>query len=158
MATRWPCCRRSPGGEVEYLVNGPIDITELIRSVGAPELGGMSLFLGTVRRGPEDGPVREIEYSAYPEMVGGELDRILREASARWPGVRFGVRHRVGWVPVGEASVAVVAAAPHRAESFDACRHVIEELKRRVPIWKKEIMEDGSAKWPANRSDGESDT
>jgi len=87
--------------------------------------------------------VTEIEYSAYDAMADAEIERILTEAAQQWHGVRVALRHRVGRVPVGEASIAIVAAAPHRAEAFAACRHVIEAVKRRLPIWKKEYRVDG---------------
>jgi molybdopterin synthase catalytic subunit len=91
--------------------------------------------------------VTEIEYSAYDAMADAEIERIVTEAQQQWPGVRVALRHRVGRVPVGEASIAIVAAAPHRAEAFAACRHVIEAVKRRLPIWKKEYRIDGTAAW-----------
>src|SRR5947207_11419843 len=80
-------------------------------------------------------------------MVEAECDRLLTDARARWPDARVAVRHRLGLIPVGEASIAIVAAAPHRAHAFEACRYVIEEVKRRVPVWKKELRADGSETW-----------
>jgi len=103
-----------------------------------------------VRRGTQDGPVSAIEYSAYDEMAEAEMDRILTESLSRWPATRVAVQHRLGRIPAGEASIAIVAASPHRAEAFDACRYVIEEIKRRLPVWKKEVFEDGSATWRGN--------
>lgn len=144
---RWRCSRRSPGADVTYLTREPIDVAALVASLADPGLGGTVVFLGSVRRGPDDGPVEGIEYSAYEAMAGAEFDRIVAEAATRWPAARFAARHRVGWVPTGEPSIAVAAAAPHRAEAFAACRFVIEEAKRRVPVWKKERLDDGSARW-----------
>jgi molybdopterin synthase catalytic subunit len=108
------------------------------------------LFLGSVRRGTEDGPVGWIDYSAYEEMAEAEFDRIAREARERWPGARVAARHRLGVVPVGEPSVAVAAAAAHRAEAFEVCRWVIDEVKRRLPIWKRERLDDGTEQWRDN--------
>ena len=88
-----------------------------------------------------------IEYSAYPEMVEAEFDRILADARERWAAARIAVRHRMGVIPAGDASIAIAAAAPHRAEAFDACRFVIEEVKKRLPIWKKELRVDGTKVW-----------
>jgi molybdopterin synthase catalytic subunit len=105
------------------------------------------LFVGSVRRSAEDGPVVSIEYSAYEEMTAAEFDRILQEAAVRWPDTRIAAQHRLGVIPVGEPSIAIAAAAPHRDEAFAACRFVIEEAKQRLPIWKKERFEDGSVKW-----------
>lgn len=137
---------------MSFVTHQPIDLTQLVRHVSQPELGGTVLFVGSVRRGPGDGPVRAIDYAAYEEMVAAEFTRILREAGEQWPGARFAARHRVGHVPVGEPSIAVVAAAPHRAEAFAACRYVIEEAKRRLPVWKKEQFEDGSTRWREDRA------
>lgn len=135
---------------VSPLTGEPIDTAALVGSVGDPAYGGTVLFVGSVRRSEEDGPVNAIEYSAYEAMAEAEIGRILTEAEARWPGVRLGVRHRIGRVPVGEASVAVAAAMPHRAEAFDAARYVIEEIKRRLPVWKQEHFEDGNRRWRSN--------
>ena len=99
--------------------------------------------MGTVRNGPDEQGVTAIEYSAYEEMVEAELGRLLADARGRWPEARIAVRHRLGTIPVGEASIAIVAAAPHRAQAFEACRYMIEEVKRRVPVWKKEVWEGG---------------
>jgi molybdopterin synthase catalytic subunit len=128
-------------------MHGPIDPADLLREVSDTGLGGTALFLGTVRRSVEDGPVDAIDYSAYDEMAEAELDRILRDGAAQFPGVRMTARHRLGLIPAGEASVAVAAAAPHRAEAFAACRWVIEEVKQRLPVWKRERLEDGSVRW-----------
>jgi MoaE-MoaD fusion protein len=132
------------------LVRAPLDVTMLLALVNDPALGGTAAFLGTVRASAEDGPVTAIEYSAYEEMAEAELERIISEALHRWPGSRVEAQHRLGSIPVGEASIAIAAAAPHRAEAFEACRYVIEEVKTRLPIWKKEIFQDGSAGWRGN--------
>ena len=130
-----------------YLTRTPILVDQLLAEVSSPELGGTCAFLGTVRNGPEEHGVAAIEYSAYDEMVDAELGRIVSEARERWPRARASVRHRIGKIPAGEASIAIVVAAPHRAQAFEACRYVIEEIKRRVPVWKKEVRLDGTAVW-----------
>lgn len=132
------------------LVAGPIDVEALRRETASPGCGGTCVFLGTVREGAAEraaGGVVAIEYAAYDAMAERELAAIRDEAHARWPGSRVAVRHRVGSVPVGEASIAIAAAAPHRAQAFEACRYVIEEVKRRLPIWKKEVRADGTGQW-----------
>ena len=135
--------------DMTYLTREPLAAEQLVREVAAPELGGTCVFLGTVRNGPEDGEggVAAIEYTAYAEMADAELDRMLAEARGRWPDARVAVRHRVGTIRVGEASIAIAAAAPHRAQAFEACRYVIEEVKRRLPVWKQELRADGTATW-----------
>jgi molybdopterin synthase catalytic subunit len=122
-----------------------LDAAALLATVRGPERGGTAIFLGTVR--DDAGQVTAIEYSAYEEMAEAELDRILGEVAVRWPDARVAVRHRLGLVPLGEASIAIAAAAPHRAAAFDACRYVIEEVKRRLPVWKRELHKDGAAAW-----------
>jgi len=135
----------------EYLSREPISVDALIAQAGAPDCGGTCLFLGTVRNGPEEvggvAGVAAIEYTAYDDMAEAELQRIVADARERWPGARIALRHRLGHVAVGEPSIAIVATAAHRAQAFEACRYVIEEVKRRLPVWKKEIRLDGSEVW-----------
>ncbi len=130
-----------------YLTQSAISLDALLADVQSPERGGTCVFLGTVRNGPEEVGVTEIEYSAYEPMAEAEIERILGDTRERWPEVRVALRHRLGRVPAGEASIAIAVAAPHRAEAFAACRHVIEEVKRRLPVWKKEYRVDGTAAW-----------
>lgn len=129
------------------LTRDPISPNALLAEVAAPDCGGTCLFLGTVRDAPEDGGVTAIEYSAYESMAGAELERIRSEAAKRWPRVRLAVRHRLGHIATEEASIGIAAAAPHRDDAFAACRYVIEEVKRRLPVWKKELRADGTALW-----------
>lgn len=135
---------------MDLLTDSTIDVSGLVATVSGAGLGGTATFIGTVRSGAEDGPVSAIEYTAYPEMVEQEGRRILAEAAQRWPGTRAVFQHRLGRVETGAASVAVAAAAPHRAEAFLACRYVIEAIKQRLPVWKKELYADGGAAWRAN--------
>ena len=130
-----------------YLTRTRISIDALLAEVSSAACGGTCLFLGTVRSGPEEQGVTAIEYSAYEAMVEAEFGRLLADAGARWPEARIAVRHRLGVIPSGEASIAIAAAAPHRAEAFEACRFVIEEVKRRIPVWKKELRVDGTETW-----------
>ena len=130
-----------------YLTRDPIAPTALLAEVAAPQCGATCLFLGTVRDGPGDGGVTGIEYSAYEAMAVAEFDRILAEARRQWPEARLAVRHRLGLVPTEEASIGIAAAAPHRGSAYAASRYVIEAVKKRLPIWKKELRADGSATW-----------
>src|SRR5712691_9134866 len=130
-----------------YLTRTPISLDTLVAEVSAPACGGTCVFLGTVRNGPAEDGVTALEYSAYEEMVEAEFGRLMADARDRWPDARIAVRHRLGTIPVGEASIAIAAAAPHRAQAFEACRYVIEAVKRRVPVWKKELRVDGSEVW-----------
>src|SRR5437879_10060421 len=116
-----------------YLIRSPISLDALLAEVSAPACGGTCVFLGTVRDGPEEQGVTVIEYSAYEEMVEGELGRIVAEVRERWSGARVAVRHRLGRIPVGEARIASVTAAPRRAQAFAACRYVRLGVRRAVP-------------------------
>jgi len=127
-----------------HLTRSPLSVEALLAEVQGPERGGTCVFLGTVR---DEDDVTGIEYSAYEEMAIAEIERMLAEARAQWPEARVRLQHRLGLVPLGEASIAIAAAAPHRDEAFAACRYVIEEVKKRLPIWKKELHVDGSATW-----------
>jgi molybdopterin synthase catalytic subunit len=137
-----------------WLTDRPIDVGQLLEDVASAGAGGTVAFLGTVRRTAEDGDITAIEYSAYQEMAEVEFGRIVAEALAQWPQARVALRHRVGLVPLGEASVAIVTAAPHRAEAYAASRFLIEETKRRAPIWKKERLASGEARWVEGRPGG----
>jgi molybdopterin synthase catalytic subunit len=125
----------------------PIDVHALLDSVSEASSGATVLFLGSVRRGPDDGPVASIEYTAYVEMAEQEFGRILMEARDRWPAARCAARHQIGTVPAGQASIAVAAAAPHRREAFDAACWVVDQAKVRLPIWKREQFDDGRRSW-----------
>ena len=137
-----------------YLTRAPIQLTDLIAEVAGPDRGGVASFLGTVRNHHQGRTVRSLEYSAYEPMAEETCREILLEASARWP-VKVTLRHRLGDLAIGDAAVAVVAAGGHRDEAFAACRYVIEELKRRVPVWKRETFEDGEVHWVGTASSEE---
>lgn len=128
------------------LTTDRIDVEGLARAVAAPGRGGTTLFIGTVRDHHGGRGVVELEYSGYAPMVEAVAGRIIAEAESRWP-VKVGLAHRLGLVPIGDAAVVVAAAGGHRDESFAACRYVIEEVKQRVPIWKRERYGDGTEAW-----------
>ena len=130
-----------------WLTDHPLDAAALLAEVASSSCGGTSLFLGTVRRSVEDGDIEGIEYSAYPEMAEAEFDRIVAEVASRWPMARVALRHRTGFIPTGEASIAVAVACPHRGEAYEASRYIVEQTKKRVPIWKKERYASGTARW-----------
>ncbi|MGH2675488.1 MAG: molybdenum cofactor biosynthesis protein [Actinomycetota bacterium] len=119
-------------------------VEEALEAVGSPEAGGTVVFLGTVRA--EGGRVERLEYSAYEAMAERVLREIVEEAAGKWPLEGVAVFHAVGRVDVLERTVVVACSAPHRGEAFDACRHVIDEVKRRVPVWKKEAG-PGGERW-----------
>jgi molybdopterin synthase catalytic subunit len=135
---------------MRFVTGRSIDMSKLMATVTSPERGGTAAFVGSVRRSAQDGQVARIVYSAYEEMVEAEFERIIRETHDQFPGARVTGIHRVGSVPVGEASIVVVSAAPHRDEAFAACRHAVEQAKKRLPVWKKEFFEDGTERWREN--------
>lgn len=131
---------------VTYLTGGAIDAAALVREVQSPERGGVVSFAGVVRNHHAGRQVIRLEYSAYGAMAEAECARIVAEAENRWP-VAVAMAHRIGTVAIGENAVVVVAAAAHRGDAFEACRHVIDAVKSRVPIWKREHYADGSVAW-----------
>jgi molybdopterin synthase catalytic subunit len=129
------------------IVTRELDTTSLIDEVRSPQYGAISVFVGTVRETNEGRAVSAIEYSSYKSMAEAELGRILEEAEERFGISTLIVEHRVGLLGLGDVSVAVVAAHAHRAPALDCTRYVIEELKKRVPIWKLEHYDDGTREW-----------
>jgi molybdopterin synthase catalytic subunit len=131
------------------IVSTPLDVAMAVAVVGALEAGGIDVFLGTTRAETRaDGvPLVALDYEAYAEMAVAEMRKLVASARERWPVVRACVLHRVGRVSVGEASVLIAVACPHRGQAFDACRFLIDELKKSVPIWKKEVWADASTTW-----------
>ncbi|MFO0880659.1 MAG: molybdenum cofactor biosynthesis protein MoaE [Gemmataceae bacterium] len=129
------------------LTHDPIDYTALTESVRRPGCGGVVLFLGTVRDLTGDKVTVSLDYEAYPAMAEKKLAQVEEETRARWPVGEMALVHRLGHHDVGEVSVAVAVACPHRAEAFEACRYAIDRLKEIVPIWKKEVGPDGVSDW-----------
>jgi molybdopterin synthase catalytic subunit len=124
----------------------PIDPAGMLGAI-SPDDGAALLFWGVVRNENDGRAVSSLEYSAYAEMAEREMLRIADEARARFGTGAVHVVHRIGLLQVGEASVAIAVASPHRAGAYDASRYVIEELKRRVPVWKREGYVDGETEW-----------
>ena len=129
------------------LVDRAIDVAQLLDEVAHDSCGASAVFLGHVRNINEGRGVTGIEYSAYHAMAEREMSAIVREANEQFGVDRLVVEHRLGALALGDVSVAVVAAHPNRAPALDAMRFVIEQLKRRVPIWKLEQYEDGTREW-----------
>jgi len=126
-----------------------LDVAEMLPFLHTPEAGGIDLFVGTTRRWTDGDETMVLTYDAYAPMAMTEMKRLLSKARDRWSVVRIALWHRVGDVPVGEASVVVGVASAHRAEAFATCRFLIDTLKEEVPIWKKEHARDGAQRWVA---------
>lgn len=142
-----------PGPTQIELVEGPIDIAAVYAALTHPTCGAVNLFVGTTRDHHDERPVEELSYEAYGPMATRELTRLAEETRARFPDV-VGVAlvHRLGRVPVTEASVVAGVSSAHRGVAFEASQWVMDALKARVPIWKKETYRDGGApQWVANK-------
>jgi molybdopterin synthase catalytic subunit len=125
------------------VTNQPIDLNELVRYVADAEAGAIVPFIGTTRNNNEGRKVLALDYDGYPEMAEKELARIGAEAKNKWPICKMAIVHRLGPVQIGEASVIIVVSSAHRDAAFAASRFAIEEIKKTVPIWKKEVFEGG---------------
>jgi molybdopterin synthase catalytic subunit len=128
---------------MSYFTNEPIDTAALARSVVRPSDGASIVFEGIVRNHNEGKAVESIVYEAYLPMAEKEMAGVVDAVRAAYPDVAVAVVHRLGHLVVGDASIAIVCASPHRAEAFAACREVIDRIKKTVPIWKKERGPDG---------------
>lgn len=124
----------------------PIDVAALSDWVWTPESGAVVSFLGIVRNQNNGRVVLSVEYSAYLEMAEKELAVIVQEAGERWPVLKCAAVHRLGKLIVGDTAVAIVVSASHRREAFEACQFVMDNIKAKVPIWKREQLE-GSTRW-----------
>lgn len=130
-----------------WLTDRPLDPAGLLEAVGGPADGALVLFVGRVRRVNRGRVVVGLRYEAYREMAEAELRRIAEEAAANFAVGAVVAVHRVGALGLGEASVAIAVAAPHRDAAYSASRAVIEEIKERLPVWKREEYADGTADW-----------
>lgn len=134
----------SGGSSPHRIGPSPIDPEAPLRAVAGADCGAVVSFVGTVRSTNHGKPVVRLEYEAYPEMALRIFEHIASQAREKW-AARLVIHHRTGALEPGEISVAIAAAAPHRADAFDACRHAIEALKKDAPIWKRELYPDGSS-------------
>jgi molybdopterin synthase catalytic subunit len=121
----------------------PLDLQACVEWVTTPESGGINVFVGTVRNETKGRKVVALEFEAYETMAVKELQKIGETAIQKWPVQKIAIHHRIGTLKVGELPVIIAVSAAHRAAAFEACRYIIDTLKITVPIWKKEIFEDG---------------
>jgi MoaE-MoaD fusion protein len=125
------------------LTHGPVNLTAVVVEVVDDRAGAIATFLGTVRSQSRGRDVVALEYEAYQEMAGNVMAEIAADVTRRYDLCKVAITHRLGRVEVGETSVAIAVSAPHRQDALAACADVIEALKARVPLWKKELYEDG---------------
>jgi molybdopterin converting factor subunit 1 len=126
------------------LTGETLSLDRCVAAVSGPEIGGVCTFTGLVRRHSRGVTIERLDYEAYEGMAVKVMNELCAEIEAEIAGLRLAVEHRVGTLAIGEAAVVIAAAAPHRAEAFAGCRALIDRLKERVPIWKKELGEDGA--------------
>lgn len=126
----------------------PLNISACIDKVSSPDSGGVDVFIGNVRNMTAGKKVIRLEYEAYKSMALKEMRKIADEALRKWPVENIVIHHRTGILQIEEAAVVIAVAAPHRDAAFEACRFAIDTLKQTVPIWKKEVFEDGEV-WVA---------
>lgn len=130
------------------ILSAPLNIQTCVDWIMSPESGGIDVFIGTVRNATKGKPVIRLEFEAYEPMALAEMEKIVNQVFEKWPVQKVLIHHRTGVLEVGELPVIIAVSAAHRAAAFDACRFTIDTLKQTVPIWKKEIFEDGEV-WVA---------
>jgi molybdopterin synthase catalytic subunit len=131
------------------LLTTQLDVARAVEFVSSPQAGGIDIFLGTTRaeKNTQGHQLLSLDYEAYDAMARKQLLHLADSARQQWPVIRLAILHRLGRVLVGEASVLIAVSTPHRAEAFCACRWIIDQLKKDVTIWKKEIWAGGEATW-----------
>jgi molybdopterin synthase catalytic subunit len=129
------------------ITSAPIDAAAVIERVRSPHAGAVCTFLGTVRDLTDERRTLSLRYEAYPEMAEKKMAELEAEGRRRWPLIEVALVHRVGNLELGEISVIVAVSCPHRGHAFEACHWLIDTLKEVVPIWKKEVWEDGQQEW-----------
>lgn len=129
------------------LTHDEIDYQQVTEAVRTHNAGAVILFLGTVREMTGDRQTVALDYDAYPEMAESKMTEIASEAKGRWQLEKVAVVHRLGHLELGDISIAVAVSSPHRQQAFEAGKYLIDELKERVPVWKKENWADGTTEW-----------
>ena len=137
------------------ITDKPIDVQRLVNHATNLGAGAVNVFVGTVRNASQGRTVIQLEYEAYESMAVAEIRKIIEETSHRWPLLGWAVSHRVGILKPGEVAVVVAISSPHRKESFEACQFIVDTLKAKAPIWKKEVFEGGE-EWIAASPSGPS--
>ncbi|MFP4091047.1 MAG: molybdenum cofactor biosynthesis protein MoaE [Cyclobacteriaceae bacterium] len=125
-----------------------LDVQAAISAVNHPAAGAVDVFIGTVRNKTQDKRVVRLDYEAYDSMAIAQMQKLAEETAGKWPVTGIAIHHRKGVLEIGDIAVVIAVSTPHRQEAFDACKYTIDTLKERVPIWKKEIFEDGEV-WVA---------
>src|SRR4051812_24348791 len=130
------------------LTDQPIDISDVIEAAQSDRAGAVDVFIGTVRNHSLQKNVVRLEYEAYDKMAVKKMEEIAAEVKSKWPVEKIAMVHRKGVLQIGEVAVVVAVSTPHRKEAFEACQYIIDTLKQVVPIWKKEVYDNGET-WVA---------
>lgn len=133
------------------ILSHSLSVDRAVKLVTSPTSGAISLFIGTTRNNFNGKKVIKLEYEAYTSMAEKELKRICQKIREKWTVEHICIFHRLGEVPITEASVIIAVSSPHRQESLEAVHYAIDSLKATVPIWKKEIYEEGESVWKENK-------
>jgi molybdopterin synthase catalytic subunit len=133
----------NPAMEMTAITTEPLDQDALMRALDTTGIGAVAVFLGLVRDNNKGRTILYLDYEAYEPLALRGLDVIVAESREKWPDVRLAIHHRIGRMEIGEASVVIAAASPHRADAFSASRYAIERIKQIVPIWKHEYFDGG---------------
>ena len=131
-----------------HISDKPLELEKITQLVTDDACGAIDIFVGTVRDQTQGKKVLQLDFEAYEKMALSEMAKLAEEAAERWPVKKMAIHHRVGSLGIGETAVIIAVSTPHRNASFEACKFVIDTLKQTVPIWKKEIFEDGEV-WVA---------
>lgn len=131
-----------------HLTEEPLDIANVIASVSSDQAGAVDVFIGTVRNKTQERKVVRLEYEAYDSMAILQMEKVAAQVKEKWPVEKIAIHHRKGILHIGDIAVVIAVSTPHRQEAFEACHYAIDTLKETVPIWKKEIFEDGEV-WVA---------
>lgn len=131
-----------------HISESPLDVNEVSSLVQSPSCGAIDIFVGTVRNQTKGKSVQRLDFESYIPMALKEMQKIGEAAASKWPVDKIAIYHRVGTLQIGEVAVIIAVSTPHRKASFEACQYAIDTLKETVPIWKKEIFEDGEV-WVA---------
>nr|WKN37935.1 molybdenum cofactor biosynthesis protein MoaE [Tunicatimonas sp. TK19036] len=125
------------------LTDEKLQVEDALRKVQSDRAGAVDMFLGTVRNHTQDRRVVRLDYEAYDAMAVKEMEKLAMQVCDRWPVEKIAIHHRKGTLEIGDMAVIIAVATPHRQEAFEACKYTIDTLKQTVPIWKKEIFDDG---------------
>ena len=135
-------------GKLVHISDERLDAQSIIDLVHSDSAGAIDVFIGTVRDSTKDKKVTRLEFESYDVMAIKEMQKIIDQAESKWPIEKMAIHHRKGVLAIGETAVIIAVSTPHRKASFEACQYAIDTLKETVPIWKKEVFEDGEV-WVA---------